>query len=326
MRIRLVALLSFACAMFVAAESHAAEREVSIACDWGIIGATLNVPDEGTNVAVLIVAGSGPTDRNGNSGYNLNTYCYKMLSDALVAEGFATLRYDKRGVGMSYLPAEHVPKLVFNDFVDDASRCVEYLHNEGFERVVVVGHSEGGQIALEMATRDAMQPDGVVLLCTPGYSIDVVLTRQLTEQLMPDNMGLMLRASNIIRTLKQGNMVAAEDIPEELTSLFNPTVQPFIISNMQSNPQTLAAACRCPMLIVAGGYDIQVTSNDAEQLKKAAPEAQYTLFERMAHTLKDSDTSDRMEQLLSVYTNPQLPLTEGLAECLATFIRRHTNI
>ena len=143
----------------------AAEREVLIDCPWGTISATLTTPESATETALLIVAGSGPTDRNGNSSLNLNTFCYKMLSDNLTAQGYAVLRYDKRGIGRSHLPAEATEEtLTFDDYVADARRCVEYLRSEGYRHVVVVGHSEGGNIALHLSTEPSTI-DAAVLLC-----------------------------------------------------------------------------------------------------------------------------------------------------------------
>ena len=201
----------------------AQEREVVIACDWGDISATLNTPEAGCDVAVLIVAGSGPTDRNGNSGQSLNTYTYKMLSDNLVKSGIAVLRYDKRAIGRSRLndPAT-IPNLVFDDFVDDAARCVDYLHSEGFKKVVVVGHSEGGEIALHLALREDIAVDGLVLLCCPGFPMDQILNAQLSAQLVPQHVGLMVTATTIIKRIKAGESVPVESIPQELLSLFHP--------------------------------------------------------------------------------------------------------
>lgn len=313
----IVALLLSVASLF------AAEREVLIDCPWGTISATLTTPESATETALLIVAGSGPTDRNGNSSLNLNTFCYKMLSDNLTAQGYAVLRYDKRGIGRSHLPAEATEEtLTFDDYVADARRCVEYLRGQGYRHIVVVGHSEGGNIALHLSTEPSAV-DAAVLLCASGYPIDVILLRQLSSQLMPAHIGLMLRAEAIIRSLKQSVRVAEEVIPQELLALFRPSVQPFLISQMQSDPQALAAESRCPMLIITGGHDIQVTPDNGEVLAEAAPEARHITIERMSHVLKTADSNDRMEQLLSVYTNSQLPLSEGLTAEIAAFLRHY---
>ena len=307
-------------AVCMASVAVAQQREVEVECHWGKISATIALPAESANTAILIVAGSGPTDRHGNSAAGLSTYSYKMLGEALAKDGVAVMRYDKRGIGLSSIPAEDVPNLVFEDYIDDARTCVEYLRNEGFERVVVAGHSEGGLIALALAAEDECCLDGVVLLCAPGYNMAEILNYQLSQQLVPAYMGLMVKSTNIINALKAGNMVAEADIPKELIGLFHPTVQPFIISNMRYEPTLLAAECRVPMLIVSGGRDIQVSLANGKRIHEAQPAAEHVVFENMTHVLKDADTSDRVMQLMSVYTNANQPLTEGVAVKIAEFI------
>ena len=298
----------------------AQQREVVVECEWGNISATIDMPGEGSDTAVLIVAGSGPTDRNGNSGAGLNTFCYKMLGEALAQSGYAVMRYDKRGIGGSPIPAEDIPSLVFEDYIDDARVCAKFLRAEGFERVIVAGHSEGGLIALQLAAEEACCLDGVVLLCAPGYNMAEILNFQLSQQLVPAYMGLMVKSTAIINSLKAGRMVAQEDIPAELMSLFHPTVQPFIISNMRYEPTELAAKCRVPMLIVSGGRDIQVSVSNGERLHGANPAAEHRMFENMTHVLKDADTPDRMMQVMSIYTNANLAITEALAPAIVEFI------
>ena len=300
----------------------AQEREVVIACDWGDISATLNTPEAGCDVAVLIVAGSGPTDRNGNSGQSLNTYTYKMLSDNLVKSGIAVLRYDKRAIGRSRLndPAT-IPNLVFGDFVDDAARCVDYLRGEGFKKVVVAGHSEGGEIALHLALREDVAVDSLVLLCCPGFPMDQILNAQLSAQLVPQHVGLMVTATTIIKRIKAGESVPIESIPQELLSLFHPSVQPFLCSSMAFDPAELMSRVEQPSLIISGGRDIQVTKENAERLMAGAKCGEHLHFEQMTHILKDADTNDRIQQLVNVYVNANLPLTEGLSEAILKFVK-----
>lgn len=300
----------------------AQEREVVIACDWGDISATLNTPEAGCDVAVLIVAGSGPTDRNGNSGQSLNTYTYKMLSDNLVKSGIAVLRYDKRAIGRSRLndPAT-IPNLVFGDFVDDAARCVDYLHSEGFKKVVVAGHSEGGEIALHLALREDVAVDGLVLLCCPGFPMDQILNAQLSAQLVPQHVGLMVTATTIIKRIKAGESVPVESIPQELLSLFHPSVQPFLSSSMAFDPAELMSRVEQPTLVISGGRDIQVTKENAERLMAGAKCGEHIHFEQMTHILKDADTNDRIQQLVNVYVNANLPLTEGISEAIIKFVK-----
>ena len=309
--------------LFAICSVVAQEREVVIACDWGDISATLSAPAESSDVAVLIVAGSGPTDRNGNSGQGLNSYAYKMLADELVKGGVAVLRYDKRAIGRSTLNnSTIIPNLVFDDFVDDAVRCVDYLRGEGFKKVVVAGHSEGGEIALHLALREDVKVDGLVLLCCPGYSMDQILMAQLSAQLVPQYIGLMATATNIIKSIKRGDSVAVESIPQELLSLFHPSVQPFLCSSMAFDPAELMSRVEQPTLIISGGRDIQVAKDNADRLMEVAKCGEHIHFDQMTHILKSADTNDRIQQLMGIYTNSKLPLTEGLSEAILGFVKR----
>lgn len=312
--------LSIALLFATATVAVAQSRDVEVECEWGSISATIDMPERETNTAVLVVAGSGPTDRYGNSAGGLNTYSYKMLGEGLAEEGFAVMRYDKRAIGLSSYPAEKIPALLLDDYIDDARRCVEFLHNEGFERVIIAGHSEGGLIALVLASDEEVKVDGVVLLCAAGCAMDELLMYQLSQQLVPAYMGLMMRSTNIIRSLKRGEQVPIEEIPTELMSLFHPTVQPFIINSMQYDPVAYAKRVACPVLIVSGGRDIQVAPSNGVRLAEAMPEAKLVVFDNMTHVLKDADTSDRVEQLLGVYSNANLAITEGLVPAIVNFI------
>lgn len=301
--------------------AEAAEQEVEIECDWGVLSATLAMPEGGSDSAVLIVAGSGPTDRHGNSGAGLNTYSYKMLADELVKAGISVMRYDKRGVGLSSIndPSSYVD-VVFEDFVDDASKCIDYLRSLGFRRVVVAGHSEGGAIALHLALREDVAVDKLVLLSAAGFPMEKILIAQLSAQLVPQYMGLMVTATTLIQRIKRGEEVAIESIPQELISIFHPSVQKFLCSSMAFDPAELISYVEQPVLIVSGGRDIQVTKENAAQLLSRAKQATHIHFENMTHILKDADTSDRIEQIMGVYTNSNLALTEGLGEAVVNFI------
>lgn len=309
------------CAMLAISAAHlsAAEREVAIDCPWGTLYGTLATPDGDTaaRTAVVIIAGSGPTDRNGNSAVGLRPASYKMLSDELSKAGFAVLRYDKRAIGRSEYPAERLDELTFDDYVDDAVLCIDFLRAEGFEKVVPIGHSEGSLIALCAAQRVAV--DGIVSLSGAGYRLDVILNRQLSAQLLATDMGLLMQATAIINSLAAGRRV--DEIPQALQPLLGGHVQPFIISQLRYDPYDLARRTRQPLLIVAGGNDVQITPDNAERLHAAAPLSQLAILPPMTHVLKDCDSTDMMTQLSSVYSDSTLPLSEGLGSTIISFLK-----
>jgi pimeloyl-ACP methyl ester carboxylesterase len=313
--------IAFLTAFVIAAITNcwAQESEVAIECHWGNISATLTTPEAGGDTAIVIVAGSGPTDRNGNSSMQLTTDCYKMLSEELSAEGFAVLRYDKRAIGRSPIPMTDIPDLTLDDYVDDAMQCVEYLRDMGYKRVFIAGHSEGGLIALIAANR-GIAAEGLILLAAPGYPMDEILHTQLSAQLMPIYAELLAKSDDILRRLKAGERVAMEEIPLELISLFNPTVQPFLINCMQYDPQQLAKECTLPMLSITGGNDIQVSVDNGEAIARNATNGKHITFDNMTHVLKDWSSKNQMEQMYNVYTNAKLQLTTGLTSTIAEFI------
>ena len=101
----------------------------------------------------LIVAGSGPTDRDGNQP-RLRNDSLKQLAAALAAQGIATLRYDKRGVGASRAAGSEEKDLRFDHYVNDAAAWVTWLRTDRrFSLVAVIGHSEGAHIGALAAAK-----------------------------------------------------------------------------------------------------------------------------------------------------------------------------
>ena len=171
------------------AHTAAGERNVSLERDFGTLYGTLLTPDAGTETVAVIIAGSGPTPRNGN----VNSYLY--LAQALEKAGIASLRYDKRGIGASrFTEPEKMADAVLGDFIGDAAAWADYLAGEGFRRVVLIGHSEGALIAF-CAAQQTPKVAAVVSLAGAGYPLDEILQLQLASQLLPDNMDLLLQAN-----------------------------------------------------------------------------------------------------------------------------------
>ena len=151
-------VLSSGCAHSVRASIAPADtavaEEIKLHTPTGDISGTLLRPSSRPPLVVLIVAGSGPTDRNGNSVLGVSANSYKILADSLAAHGLASVRYDKRGVGASSGAMMPEEKLRFDDYVADAAAWIDSLaHDPRFSRVAVIGHSEGALIAAVAAER-----------------------------------------------------------------------------------------------------------------------------------------------------------------------------
>src|SRR5438445_12654681 len=114
------------------------------------LGGTLTVPRDATGrvPVVVIIAGSGPTDRNGNSVMGIRPNSYAQLAWRLAERGIASLRYDKRGLPGTKGVVD-IPHVSLEDFAADARAAAESLARDSrFSKVVVLGQSEGSGIAL----------------------------------------------------------------------------------------------------------------------------------------------------------------------------------
>ena len=190
----------------------AAEQEVTLAVAGGVLHGTLALPDKEDKVPVVLLhAGSGPTDRNGNSAMLPGSNdSLRMLADALARNGVASLRYDKRGVGASMLPGVREADLRFEHYIDDATAWLRQLRvDPRFSKVVMAGHSEGALIAM-VACQQA-QADACVLIAGAGSGLDDILRAQLKPRLPAD---LYAQNERILLALKQGELV--NDVPPAL--------------------------------------------------------------------------------------------------------------
>jgi len=271
---------------------------------------TLTMPKSNSKPnVVLIIAGSGPTDRNCNQK-GMNTDAFKMLADSLQNAGIASIRYDKRGSGESVSAAGLGQNLNFNDYVNDAILFVKKLKAENkFGKIFVAGHSEGSLIAMLLANREKI--DGYISIAGAGENIANVISRQIKAS-APKSSSL---ADSIIAELKKGKTVKVND--ENLVSIFNSSTQPYLISWMAYEPQEEIKKLNIPVLILQGSTDLQVLVADAENLRKAKPTAKYYIIEGMNHVLKNS-SADRNENL-ATYNNPKLPIDTDLCAAIIQF-------
>ncbi|HEY1653895.1 MAG TPA: alpha/beta hydrolase [Candidatus Tumulicola sp.] len=200
-----------------------AESDISLSTPTGTIFGTLTLPATAPAPVVLIVAGSGPTDRNGNSSM-LRTDTYRLLAEALATRAIGSVRYDKRGVGASSAAASAEKDLRFETYVGDAAGWLRQLRGDSrFTKIVLAGHSEGsliGMLAVQKAPADAFAS-----LEGAGRPAPVVLSEQLKPELSPE---LYAQADAIITQLQAGHPVA--EMPSELTTLFRASVQPYLIT------------------------------------------------------------------------------------------------
>ena len=291
------------------------EQEVTLAVGGGVLHGTLALPAaQGRVPVVLLHAGSGPTDRNGNSAMLPGRNdALRMLADALARQGIASLRYDKRGIAASAPAGLSEADLRFDHYIDDATAWLRQLRADPrFSRVAMVGHSEGALIAAVACAR--APADACVSIAGASSTLDEILRVQLKPRLPPE---LYAQNERILASLRQGAVVT--DVPPALLALYRPSVQPYLMSSLTYPPRDAVAALRMPLLIVQGTTDLQVSVDDAQALAAAAPNARLVLVPGMNHVLKLVD-GDQAQQLPS-YGNPDLPLAPALVEAVTAFVR-----
>ena len=279
----------------------------------GLRGTLLLPAGEDSAPAVLILAGSGPTDRDGNQPGARND-ALRLLAEGLAEAGIASLRVDKRGVGQS-LPAWPEAALRFDTYVEDAAAWMAWLAAQPRLRPPgVVGHSEGALVATLLARREPGMAR-LVLLAGAGEPAGLVIARQLAAAPMPAELRAeALRAMDMIQA---GESVT--DVPPALAPLLRPSVQPYLRSWLPLDPAAALAGVAARVLLVQGTHDLQLGEADARLLLAARPDAMLFLVPGMNHILRIAP-AQRAENL-ATYNHPGLPLAPGLVERIAAFLR-----
>jgi uncharacterized protein len=256
---------------------------ISLQTETGKVEGTLLIPDRENKVPlVLIIAGSGPTDRDGNNPVMKNN-SLKMLAEGLAENGIASLRYDKRGVGESKDAGLSESELRFEHYVQDAKAWVDYLSKDSrFSEFVILGHSEGSLIGM-IATQN---PDVTKFISLAG--VGTPAGEIIREQLKPQPPFVLEQSLPILEKLEKGETV--DEVPPMLFSLFRPSVQPYLVSWFRYDPRQELAKLNKPILIIQGTTDLQVGVDDAEKLANANERAELRIIEEMNHILKEAES------------------------------------
>ena len=275
---------------------------------------TLLTPEAPTAVAVIL-PGSGPTDRDGNSPMGVAASTYRLLAEGLAEQGVATVRIDKRGIAASAAAGLDETRLRFDDYAADARAwAAEAASRMDQSCAWLIGHSEGALVALKAVEGGGGKVCGLILLSGAGRPAGVVIREQLQAGL-PDP--LKTQAFAVLSELEAGRTVA--DTPPALAALFRPSVQPYLISWLPLDPAALLAAYDGPVFIGQGTTDLQIGVTDAQALAAADPKATMKLWDGVNHLLKTAP-ADRTANL-ATYADPTLPLAPGVAQDVAMFIR-----
>ena len=293
----------------------ATESDLTLHTATGSIYGTLMLPATAkVSPVVLIIAGSGPTDRDGNNpllpGKN---DALKMLATSLASRGIASLRFDKRGIAASAAAMTAEKDIRFDTYIDDAAGWVALLaRDRRFSHITIAGHSEGSLLGMIAAQRGAVA--AYVSLEGAGRPASTVIREQLRPALTPE---LLAQADTIIAGLNAGTVYTGA-LPPELQSLFHASIQPYLISWFKYDPAKEIAKLKIPVTIVQGTADVQITMADAQALKSGDPGASLVVVPGMNHVLKISPDVSSREAIIAGYSNPKLPVAPQVIDAVAS--------
>ena len=299
----------------ITAAAAVAAAEVTIPGPKGPLAGTLTDPG-GRAPVVLVIPGSGPTDRDGNNPLGAAGGIYRQLGDQLAARGIATLRIDKRGMAGSKAAIADGNAVTLADYAADVHGWAALMKAKGKPCVWLAGHSEGGLVAL-VAAQQPKDICGLVLLAAPGRPLGAVLREQLKPKLPAD---MFAQADAAIARLEKRERVDPATVPAPLAGLFNPAVQGFLIDLVSTDPAKLAAATKLPMLIVQGETDLQVGVGDAKAIAAARPDATLKLVPGVNHLWKKVGADPAAN--LASYADAKMEIDPAVADAIAAFVKR----
>ena len=298
------------CFLFATIFTLAQEEIIVLETPTGNIEGTLLVPSKEHSPLVLIIAGSGPTDRDGNN-ISLQNNSLKMIAQGLYMNDIASFRFDKRGISKSAAAGMSEEDLRFEHYIEDVQQWCSLLKEDSrFSSFIILGHSEGSLIG--MIASQTVSPDKFISLAGPGFSMQATLRRQLADQ----PVYILSMSLPIIEQLEKGKTV--DSVPPLINMLFRPSIQPYLISTFKYDPVIEISKVQSPVLIVQGTTDIQIQVEDAKKLAAANSNSELVIIEGMNHILKEADANRFLN--LRTYGDPNLELKQGLIEKITKFI------
>jgi pimeloyl-ACP methyl ester carboxylesterase len=314
-------VLAMAAAASPAADAAPVETFLDAPGPVGTLKGTMLAPASATGPVVLIIPGSGPTDRDGNNVRGLKGSIYKQLAEGLAAHGVATVRIDKRGMFASGGAVLDADAVTIPDYAADARAWTATIRAKtGVACVWLLGHSEGGLVALD-AAKEGGDYCGLILVSAAGRPVGQALREQMKAN--PAAAPVLDQALEAIAVLEAGKHVDTTDMSPALLPLFGPKVQNFAINVLSYDPAKLLAGYARPVLILRGDRDIQVGMADARRLQQADPKAKLVVLPDTNHVLKPVTSDDRAANV-ATYTNSDLPIAPKVVETIADFVTVET--
>lgn len=258
---------------------------------------------------IIIIAGSGSTNRNGNQP-GMQNNSLKFLAEAIAKKGNTVFSFDKRIITQMKEGKLDEKSLHFDDLITDVKDIITYFKNKKkFNKIIIVGHSEGSLIGMIAAKDNA---DAFISLAGPGRTIDLIITEQIEKQ----TPFLKAKTEENFKILKEGKTFKLDN--QMLASIFRESVQPYMISWMKYNPQEEIKKLNIPILIINGTKDIQVAESEAKLLHEANPKSELKIIDKMNHIFKEiNEDAENMKS----YSNPNIPIMKELSESINSFLK-----
>ncbi len=261
------------------------EREVEIPVKGGKLYGSLTYPKvhDINDPIAIIIAGSGPTNRNGNTP--LITQKINNLQDTayyLANNGILSIRYDKRGVGESKILVDKKTP-TFNQYSQDILDIIEFIKNNlgrSEEQIFLIGHSEGSTLSI-MTAQKANDIGGLILLAGPGFKQETLLRQQLKKQnqrLYKNNKinkkDILVKAlDDLISAIENDDEFNIEKykIPDDFKNVYLSlnNQREFSKEWLKTDPANLLSNLKIPTCIIQGSEDQQVSQADSERLAEA---------------------------------------------------------
>jgi alpha/beta superfamily hydrolase len=305
-----ILILFLTCLFSTAQEAKYLATEVNIPIHTITINGTLLSPKNNPkNTLIIIIPGSGPTDRNGNNNFMKNN-SLKYLAESLALNGIASYRFDKSVLSYTQKDTTKLEILTFDTFIKETTSVINYFKTtKTYDKILVAGHSQGSLVGMIAAKNNA---DGFISIAGSGRTIDKNIIEQIDKQAPI----LKTESSTVLKHLKNGELV--ENVNPLLNSLFRKSVQPFLISWLKYNPQTELKKLEIPVLIIQGSNDIQISKFDAELLHQSNKNSKLKIIEDMNHILKT--IKGTIDENMSSYSNPNLPISKELTRAIVNFV------
>ena len=304
-------LLLIICMPFLTNAHGFDESELVINATGVQLSGTLTLPAHahGNMPLVIIIAGSGPTDRDCN-GQGFKSEAYKKMAAQFALNGIATFRYDKRGVGKSIVANMKEEDLLFSQSISDAQSVIANFEKDTrFSKIIIAGHSEGSLVGMMCAQANHKY----ISIAGVSKQAHDLLKIQLKGKLGDLEKSTFLK----LDSLANGQDIACDN--PMLMSLFRPSVLPYLKSWFKINPVDEIKKVKCPILIINGTKDLQVAEINAQSLKEANPKSTLLIVPDMNHCLTEI-ASDKQEDNLASYNKPELALSKKMIDSMILFI------